>query len=99
MHRQPGGGLRVRRPSENVQAQVVAHDAGEERRVYSAAVLRVHGVLVGRRLDRGPRRRPQRADARRLVQDLGDVTTLPEDRHAQGIVFEPRGAAAAIECG
>ena len=43
---------------------------------YSVCVARD----VGRRLDRLPRRRPQRVDARSLVEDLGDVAALFEDR-------------------
>ena len=76
VHGQPGRGLLVRRPAEDVEAQVVAHDPREQRRVDSAAILGVHGVVVGRRLDRRPRRRPERVDARGLVQDLGDVAAF-----------------------
>ena len=53
-------------------------------------------MVVGGRLNRRPGRRPERVDAGGLVQDLGDVPAFLEDGHAEDVVLEPRGAAAAI---
>ena len=39
VHGEAGGRLGIRRPAEDVEAQVVPHDAREERRVDAAAVL------------------------------------------------------------
>src|SRR5438045_5450802 len=55
--------------------------------------------IVVRRLDRRPVRNPQRTDASRLVQDLGDVSAAFEDGDAQRVVFDRRRAAAAIAHG
>ena len=97
MHRHAGGGLFRRGSAENVQAQVVAHDAGEQRRLGRVAVFRVGRAIVSGRLDRRPPRRPQRIHLRVLVEDLGDVAAFLEQRDAQVAVFDHDRAASAVD--
>ena len=40
VHRQAGARLVLRRPAEDVEAEVVAHDAGQQARLHGAAVVR-----------------------------------------------------------
>jgi hypothetical protein len=88
MHRQASGRFVGGRSAKDVETQVVAHDAGEQRCVRAAAILRVACRVVGRRLDRRPRRDPQGVDARLLIEDLGDVASFVKDREAQRVVLD-----------
>jgi hypothetical protein len=90
----PRGHFLVGRSTEQVQAQVVAHDARQELRFDAGAVRRVNVRIVGRGLDRRPRRNPQRTDAGGFIENRRDVPAAFEHRHAKRIVFEDRGAAA-----
>ena len=51
--------------------------------------------IEGRRLDRRPRRHPQRVHSRALVEDLGDVSAALEHGHPQRAVLDAGGASAA----
>ena len=89
-------GFLVRRWTENIQTQVVPHNAGEQTRIAPASVrVNVSGAVL-RWLDRRPWRRPERIDAGGLVEDLGDVSALLQDRHSEIGVLDSGRAAAAI---
>ncbi len=84
------------RPAEDVEAQVVSHDACEELCVHAGSVCLVHRDVVRRRFNRWPRRRPQRIDPGALVEDLCDVASFFEDCHADLVVFDRSCAPAAV---
>ena len=70
-------------PSEDVQAQVVSHDAGQQ---LALGVLPVFGVprrVVLRWFDGRPGRRPQGVHAAGQMGDPGDVTALHQDGDPQ----------------
>ena len=101
-----GRGLAVRRQArlrlvggrtaEDVEAQVVPHDAGEQAGIGAVAVDRVIVRIVGGGLDRGPRRHPERVHAGFLVEHFGDVAAALEDGDPDGVILERRGAAAVV---
>ena len=93
----PGGGFLVGGAAENVEAQVVTHDSGEQPCVGARTVERFMRVGESRRLNRRPRRPPQRVDARGLVDDGRDVATLLEDHDAEDIVLDDRGPAVVVD--
>src|SRR5262245_21564742 len=82
VHVHPGGRLFVRRWTEQVEAQVVAHDAAQQTALDTLSVLRMAPSAVARRLDRSPWRYPQWIHAARLVQNLRDMSALDRHRHA-----------------
>ena len=96
VHGHAGCGLLRRRRAEDVEAQVVSHDAGEQRRIDVGAVGGMLRPIVGPVVDRRPGRRPERIDALALVEDFRDVATLGEDGHAQRVVLNRHRAAALV---
>ena len=97
VHRDAGREFLVRRSAENIQAQVVPHDAREQLALHARAVFGVHAGTVRRGLDGAPRRRPQRIDAGFLIEDFGDVPAFLQHGHTQVLVLDCRRAAAAID--
>ena len=97
VHRHAGGGLFRRGSAENVEAQVVAHDAGEQRRLDGVAVRRMRCAIVGGGFDRRPLRRPQRIHLCLLVENLGDVAAFLEQRHAEIRVLDDHRAPAPVD--
>jgi sugar lactone lactonase YvrE len=84
--------------AENIEAEVMAHDAGQQFAFGIVAVLRVASAVVGRRLDGRPGRNPKRIHPGGFVEDLGNVSTFMKDRDEQVLVLDGRGAAAAEAC-
>ena len=95
MRLESGGVLSRRRPAENIEAQVVPHDPGEQMGFDSCPVRGVGGRDVIVRLDRRPRRNPQRADPCALVEHFGNVAAPLEHGQTEIAVFNRSGAAAA----
>ena len=75
-----------------VEAQVVAHDSRKERGDGVGSIDAPVLVNVkGPRVDRGPRRDPERIDGiprGGLQHDFGDVTASVQDRDAQAIILK-----------
>src|SRR5579862_6210414 len=82
--------------SENIQTEIVAHDAGEQTGVHASPVFRMFVRIVGRRLERWPGWSPEWIDAGFLVQNLRDVTAFPQDGHTQIAVLNRHGLAATV---
>ena len=77
--------------SEQVETQIVAHDARQELGVRARPEMRCFSVVNVGWLDGLPVRHPQGTDAGALIEDLGDVAALLEDGHTQEVVFEMDG--------
>ncbi len=98
VNRQSRGHLLRAHPSENVHANVVAHDPGEQLALGIGPVFGVLRRRVSGRLDGRPRRSPERVHPARLVKDLGDVAALHQHGDPHRIGFDLDGAAIAIGC-
>src|SRR5205823_8560090 len=98
MHRDPGGCLLRRWNAENIQAKIVAHDAGQQSGIRAIAILRmlITGILRG--LDGWPRRCPKRVHSSLFVEDFGDVTAFLQHGDTQFFVFEYGGPPTAVCC-
>src|SRR5262249_32496237 len=88
--------LFVRRTTENVEAQIVPHDAGQQFRIVPAAVFRMFLRVVGRWLNRRPRRNPERIDGRSLIQNLSDVTAFLQYSHTEILILDEHSPPATI---
>ncbi len=82
--------------SEDIEAQIVTHDAGEQAGIGARAVGHVVRAIECRRLDRRPRWRPQGIHGRGLVEDLSNVAALLQQGDPQPAVLENCGSASAI---
>src|SRR5260370_32424072 len=67
--------------AKKINADVVAHDAGEQTALGISPILRVARLAERRWLNAGPRWGPQWVHTGRLMQDLGDVAALTQDAH------------------
>ena len=98
MHGQARGRLFNRRPAEDVEADVMTHDAGEQDGLGAGAVrVAVERRIVGGRLDRRPRRGPERIDPGLLVEHLGDVSAFREHGDTDALVLDRGGTAPVID--
>ena len=93
MYADTGLCLFLGRRAEQVEAEVMAHDAREQPALGIVAIFGIRGGAVGRELDRPPWRNPERIHAGGFVQNLGDVPPLDGDRQTDAIVFELHRAA------
>ena len=96
VHAQTHGSLLIARPAEQVQAEVMPQNAGQQLAFGVAAVL-MHVGRPGRRFNRAPGRRPERVDAAGFVDNRRDVAALFGHHHLQMFVFDAGGAAPAIQ--
>src|SRR6185295_18582491 len=92
----PGRSLFFRWATEDIHAKVVAHEAGQQFALGVAPVFGMFRRVVRRGLERGPGRGPERIDPRRFMKQLGDVTTLSQNRQAERFVFYLEGLAISI---
>ena len=79
MHRQPGGRLGFGGSAEQIETQVVSHDARQELALRVRAVVGIFDRIEAGRLDRRPGRGPQRIHSAALVGDFGDVSAFYQD--------------------
>ena len=84
--------------AEDIQAEIMPHDPGQQFALAARAVFGMHGRAVCGRLDGRPGRNPQGIDAGLLVQDLRDVAAFLEHGHTQILVFDSRRAAPVETC-
>src|ERR1700730_5124604 len=74
----------------------MAHDTGQQLAFRVGAVFGMLSAVVGGRLDRRPRWRPQGIHASALVGDLRDVATFHQNGHTQIRRLDATGASASI---
>ena len=93
----PGGGFGLRRPAEQVQAEVVPHDPGQQLLSALPPYSGVTGGIVGERFYGRPRRRPEWIHAAGFVEDFGDVPAFHQHCETDGRLFSSlNGSAIAI---
>src|SRR5579871_2848000 len=78
MNRESGGGFLHGRSAEQVEAKIVAHDAGAKFGVVAGSVQDGLLLLELGWFHRRPVWNPQRTDAGTLVEDFGDVASMME---------------------
>src|SRR6266436_2637301 len=88
--------LVLRRTAEDVHAEIVAHETGQQFALRIAAVLRVSGRIVSRWLDGRPGRSPKRIDATRFVQQFRVMAPFNKDGQAKRLVLYLDSAAVSI---
>jgi hypothetical protein len=93
-----GAGRRLlrRRAAEDIQAEVVSHDARQQTAFTAFSIYGVHGRPIGRVLDGRPRRGPERIDTGLFIEDFRDVAAFLEYGHAEVLVFDRRRAATVV---
>jgi hypothetical protein len=93
VRRQSGGGFLAGRPAENIEAQIVAHDGGQQLVVGAMSVFAGRRPAeVGRSIDRHGGTH-KGIDCRGLLENLRDVSAA--DKHADAEIFILDGYRAA----
>lgn len=91
-----GGGFGIGGGAEEVEAEIVAMDAGEKAAFAALAVAGVVSGIVGGRLDGGPGGRPEGIDAGGAVGKRGEVAAFHQNDGTELLILDLVRAAPAV---